>query len=176
MPTTKAQLAHITRFSAFRSSEEMNSPAMAPTDHFLLEQYNALRTEVDHTIEQARRLLFWTVVGSGIVWSWTFTHYADAEPPLKFVQLFSPAVLTCFCWCYGSALDVVLTSLRAHLFKIEGKLLAKGDVMLGYEHACAQGREKDGKTRSRLGEVSTGIHRLLVAANFAAALYVWWVG
>ncbi len=150
---------------------------MTTTDQFLLQQYDALRTEVDHTIEQARRLLFWAVAGTGLVWSWTFSHYGDAHSPLQLVQLCSPAVLTLFCWRYGRALDHVLCKLRKHLADLEEHFLQSGNRRLGYEHSGTRKKERRMfGTPSRLGRVTISIHLTLVLLNAIAAFYVWQQG
>ena len=88
-------------------------------DDFMLEQYKALRREVDHTIEQSRRVLLWTVLASGIIWSWSLSNIQHTSNVLQIIQLATPAAVALLCFIYRSGLHHQLQILYKHITVIE---------------------------------------------------------
>jgi hypothetical protein len=149
----------------FRPAMDKSHTPPSPTPEqqaFLLQEFNALRKEIEMEIKQLRDYLQAAILASGGIWAWFLSHPDPKLPPMAyFIPLFLSALL--FAQTFG---------LRAKIFKL-GDYIADIEksfqlpTILGWERNLRSGRIK----RDRVPRLEKTIWSCLCAGNLLAALF-----
>lgn len=97
---------------------------------FQLEQFKALRKEIEDNLSQIRRLVYLDVLGSGAVWYLVFSD--NVPKPLKIPLSITSIFLSGLCAIYVAFLRRDIRRLGLFLIKVEDTILEQG-VQLGWE-------------------------------------------
>lgn len=130
---------------------------------FLLEEYKALRQEIDNTMAQIRRLVYLNLLGSGAIWYLIFT--SKVPDAIKIPLYLTPTVISILCGIYIHFLrrDVIRTG-----HYIENEFLATRS--LGWEHYLVA---LNLKGLDNTGRFERYYSFLVVIINFIGALLMY---
>jgi hypothetical protein len=109
-------------------------PEKAETNLFLIEQYKALRTEIDYTMVHSRQLIFGSVAACGALWSFIIINCTINNSVIYWV----PSIIAVFSCLYSLALRNNLKKIGEFLISTEKELLKDKSTKLGWESHIKQ--------------------------------------
>lgn len=105
---------------------------MDPSEfEFLIEQFKALRSEIEHAIQHRRQTLYFTILACSAIWSTILIKDKEniSEPQLI---AWVPLVLTILAVLYTTSLNSDIKKIGRHIQKVEVSIL-KDHRQLGWE-------------------------------------------
>ena len=97
---------------------------------YQLEQFKALRKEIEDNLAQIRRVTYLDVLGSGAIWFLSNTEKFPEE--FKFPLYVTAVIISALCGLYIYFLRRDISRIGAFLYKVEIDVL--DNVSLGWEH------------------------------------------
>jgi hypothetical protein len=95
--------------------------AMDPRETFFLDEYTALRKEIEIFLSEARSLERYTIIACGLIWGWLITNRNS-----NWVLWSIPAALTAVSFIRGLAVRRHFADLKRYIKKTEDHFDVKG--------------------------------------------------
>ena len=99
---------------------------------FLIEEYKALRQEIDNNLLQLRRIIYLNILGCGALWYFILDSLSEKKP-LYLIIYWLPLMLCTLCGLYFISLRRDVKRIGSYLKDTENEFLKKGN-QLGWEN------------------------------------------
>ena len=87
---------------------------------FLIEEYKALKIEIQSHIEQTRKVIYFNIVFSGIIWSFFLTK----DLSFNFLIKWTPALIICLSTAYNYSLGKEINRIGDYIRQVENTLVS----------------------------------------------------